>query len=258
MPCIILDRVLFYRANQTSIIQTYHDDFRKYASKAKQRYLQKVFQTVPKLVTRKFKYSKIDNDIQSRDLKVALELLEKAGIVRRVLKTSGLGVPLNAYEDERHFKVIFLDVGLLQNLLGVTADIMQAKDVLKVNEGAIAEQFVGQELLAYQDPYQTPTLHYWVRESKSSSAEVDYLVSYESRIFPIEVKAGKTGTLRSMHLFLSHYKIPVGFKVAQQPFTQNHSITTVPLYAMESLPWIACTPFKPIPARLPATSFNQF
>ncbi|MBM3708074.1 MAG: hypothetical protein FJW69_07030 [Actinobacteria bacterium] len=81
---------------QTIIIKTYRDDFGKYASKVKYKYLQKMFYGIPKLVGKKFKYSNIDRDMQSRDLKEALILLKKAGIVFRVKHTSGAGLPIEA------------------------------------------------------------------------------------------------------------------------------------------------------------------
>jgi predicted AAA+ superfamily ATPase len=57
-----------------------------------------------------------------------------------------------------------------------------------VNEGALAEQFIGQHL-AFLDPGK-PSLHYWLREGKSENAEVDYVVAEDGKILPIEVKAG--------------------------------------------------------------------
>ena len=69
-----------------------------------------------------------------------------------------------------------------------------------------AEQFVGHELLAYQDIYQEPILYYWAREARNSNAEIDYLVACQAASLPIEVKSGKTGRLHSMHIFLDKYR----------------------------------------------------
>ena len=81
----------------------------------------------------------------------------------------------------------------MQNICGLNSDIFLAsdEDFIKVNGGAIAEQFVAQELLNYQDHYIQPSLYYWVREAKSSNAEVDYLIPCHSKVLPIEVKSGK-------------------------------------------------------------------
>jgi predicted AAA+ superfamily ATPase len=221
---------------QTIIIQTYRDDFGKYANKVKHRYLQKIFYAVPKMVGRKFKYSQVDDSIQSRELKEALELLEKAGVVYRVKQTSGEGLPLEANANERHFKTIFLDIGLMQNLCGLNSEILMMEDFIQVNAGAVAEQFVGQELIAYHEPFKEPSLYYWAREARSSNAEVDYLIPYQKYAIPIEVKAGKTGTLRSMHLFLDKYSAPVGIRISQVPLNNNLPIISVPFYAIKKIP----------------------
>jgi predicted AAA+ superfamily ATPase len=221
---------------QTIIIQTYRDDFGKYASKVKHKYLQKIFYAVPKMVGRKFKYSHVDDSIQSRELKEALELLEKAGVVYRVKQTSGEGLPLESNANERHFKTIFLDIGLMQNLCGLSSETLMVEDFIQVNAGEVAEQFVGQELLAYSDPFKESTLYYWLRESRSSNAEVDYLTPYRQHALPVEVKAGKTGALRSMHLFLEKYPAPVGIRISQVPLNNNLPIISIPFYAIKEIP----------------------
>jgi predicted AAA+ superfamily ATPase len=221
---------------QTSIIQTYRDDFGKYSSQIKQKYLQKIFSAVPKMVGKKFKYSQVDDSIHSRNLKEAVELLEKAGVVYRVLKTHGSGLPLDVNADERHFKATFLDIGLMQNICGLRSQTLMMEDFIEVNAGAAAEQFVAQELLAYQDEFEEPSLYYWGREARSSSAELDYLVPCLSYALPVEVKAGKTGTLRSMHLFLEKYPCPVGVRVSRQPFSDNPPIISVPFYGIKKIP----------------------
>ena len=69
---------------------------------------------------------------------------------------------------EGHFKAVFLDVGLMQNMCGSGSEVMFADDLMKVNAGAGAEQFVGQELLSYRDPYEPASLYYWVPEAATA------------------------------------------------------------------------------------------
>jgi hypothetical protein len=220
---------------QAGIVQTYRDDFGKYASRAGVVHLQKVFSSAPKMVGRKFKYSNVDDSINSRELKKALELLEKAGVVYRVKQTAGSGLPLEAGASERNFKVVFLDVGLMQNLCGLSGELLAASDILAVHAGAVAEQFIGQELKGHADPYLNPGLYYWAREARTSNAEVDYLVPMGSRILPLEVKAGKSGTLRSLHAFLKEYQAPLGIRISQANQEFSNSLLSVPLYAMGKL-----------------------
>jgi predicted AAA+ superfamily ATPase len=223
---------------QMIIIQTYRDDFGKYASKVKHKYLEKIFYAVPKMVGNKFKYSHVDSHMQSRDLGEALSLLEKAGVVYRIKQTSGHGLPLEANTRERHFKMIFLDIGLMQNICGLSSDLLMSadEDFIKVYEGAVAEQLTAQELLAYGDSFSAPSLHYWAREAKSSNAEVDFLIPCQSSVLPIEVKAGKTGTLRSMHIFLKQYNISAGVRISQHYFSNVLPIVSLPFYAIKRTP----------------------
>ncbi len=222
---------------QSIIIQTYRDDFGKYANKVKHKYLQKIFFAVPKMIGKKFKYSHVDSSMQSRDLKEALELLEKAGVVYRIMQTSGEGLPLEANAKERHFKTIFLDIGLMQNICGLSSEMILSADdnFLKINEGAVAEQFTAQELLAYRDHLQAPSLFYWAREARNSSAEIDYVIPCCSSALPIEVKAGKTGTLRSMHIYLEKYRLPAGIRISQLFFNNTLPIVSLPFYAIKKI-----------------------
>jgi predicted AAA+ superfamily ATPase len=220
---------------QAAIAQTYRDDFGKYATRARVEHLQNVFAAVPKMVGRKFKYSSIDDTVHTRELKAALELLEKAGVVYRVKQTSGSGLPLEAGASERNFKVVFLDVGLMQNVCGLSGELLASSDILAVHAGAVAEQFVGQELRAHADPYMQQGLYYWAREARTSNAEVDYCVSFGSQVLPLEVKAGKSGALRSLHLFLQQYKAPLGIRVSQLNQHCDNTLLSIPLYAMHGL-----------------------
>ena len=218
---------------QRAIVDTYQDDFGKYSRKLKHRYLDKIYNAVPKMVGRKFVYAHVDNTIKSRELKEALELLEKAGVVKKIKRTSGAGLPLEAGVKDAFFKVLFLDVGLLHAVNGIYLDTVQAKDFIALYKGAVAEQFVGQELLAYQNPYSRPLLYYWAREAKNSNAELDFLIQKEGEVIPIEVKSGSIGRLRSMHMYMEKYQLRQGIKISQAPYDSENQIISLPLYSLE-------------------------
>ena len=223
------------RQIQNAIIQTYRDDFGKYSGLIKHKYLVKIFNSVPVSVGNKFKYSHVDPDIQSRELKEAVRMLQMAGIIYVIRKTSGHALPFEVHANDKHFKTIFLDTGLMQNICGLAGEINFSKDIFSINKGAVAEQFAGQELLAYQDMYQYPQLFYWIREKKNSTAEIDYLINSGSDIIPVEIKAGKTGRLKSLHLFREKYKPRCALKISQDTFHKDDVIVSLPLYAIESI-----------------------
>lgn len=119
-----------------------------------------------------------------------------------VHRTAGNGLPLGAEVDPRAFKLLHLDIGLLSAQLGPALHgAAPLEQMTWVNEGQLAEQFVGQHLLYRGSGRFAPDLHYWLREAKSSNAEVDYLVAAGGAPLPIEVKAGTGGSLKSLHVF---------------------------------------------------------
>ena len=90
-------------------------------------------------------------------------------------------------------------------------------DVTLVNSGAVAEQFVGQHLLHSGPGYEAPALHYWAREARNSAAEVDYVIAVGRRIVPVEVKAGATGSLKSLHQFLREKRSDLALRLNAEP-----------------------------------------
>lgn len=191
------------QAVMQNLLATYRDDFAKYATAAQRMRIEKVFAKIPQLVGSKFKYSNVDRDEPARDLRQALDLLCRAGIAHRVRHTSANGIPLGAEANDRRFKMLFLDVGLVCRSAGLNhIDIETAEDLLLVNAGAICEQFIGQHLLYSGEPYEDPAAFCWMRQKSQSNAEVDYVLSIGEAVIPVEVKAGKTGRLKSLHAFL--------------------------------------------------------
>ena len=198
---------------QQSILSTYRDDFAKYAAKTKHRRIEKMFAAIPQLVGRKFKYSHVDREERARELGAALHLLCLARVAHQVKHSHGNGIPLGAETDDRAFKVLFLDVGLLCRACGLSVlDVEKESDIILVNSGAVCEQLVGQHLLLSGTFYDDPILHCWMRDKPNSSAEVDYLTAIGPHVIPVEVKAGATGRLKSLHLFLSEKKCGFGLR----------------------------------------------
>lgn len=113
----------------------------------------------------------------------------------------------------KDFKPLFLDTGLMTQSLGLNLPTLEVvKDLTLVNNGAVAEQFIGQHLLYQYLSYEKPELYYWNREKKSSSAEVDYLLAVENVVVPVEVKAGASGSLKSLQVFLSEKRAPLALR----------------------------------------------
>lgn len=190
-------------AKKQSILSTYREDFSKYGTRADRPRLEKLLAAIPRFVGQKFMYSRVDRSDRSRELKSALDLLLRAGVCSRTRHTAANGIPLGAEVNSRDFKILFMDVGLLCRSLGLNMlDLEEVPDRALVNSGALAEQFVGQHLLYSGETFAEPETFCWMRQKAQSSAEVDYVISLGQNIVPVEVKAGTTGRLKSLHVFL--------------------------------------------------------
>ncbi len=217
-----------------SIIQNYRNDFPKYARKAQIKYVELIFEQIPLQLGNKFVFREVPGEYRKRELLPALELLIKSDLAHAIYHSSGQGLPLGAQIDLNKFKVLALDIGIAQAMLGLklTDWFIQSNNTL-INKGAIVESFIGQELLVYRDPYQMKDLYYWHRETRNSQAEIDYLIQCNTHIIPIEVKSDKGRTLKSISLFLeNHSKIKEGVRFSTHPFSEYDRILSYPLYAV--------------------------
>ena len=225
---------------QKAIIDLYRLDFGKYAAKTQHHYLQELFDRAPDFVAKHFRFSKINEQASnpSRDYKEALHKLGLARLIAQVHMSSANGLPLRTEKNEKKFKLLFLDIGLLQSTLGSNQAHLNPSELHQVHSGVMAEQFVGQQLLACADPYLERNLYFWEREKAGSSAEIDYVVNLDNRMIPIEVKAGKTGRLKSLQTFMSQKKVDVGVRISMHPldFDYQRRILSIPFYLIDQLP----------------------
>ena len=186
-----------------SIVATYRDDFDKYSHGRLKGRIRIVFDKLPGMVGRKFKYVQVSRDHRAAELADALAHLCMARVASKVRHTSANGQPLAAEANERRFKCLYMDVGLMCAALHLDLLDLGKQEPTLVNAGAVAEQFIGQHLLYGGPGYETPELYYWAREARNAAAEIDYLMTPGRRIVPVEIKAGTTGALKSLHQFLS-------------------------------------------------------
>ena len=217
----------------SDLIFNYQQDFGKYAKRHQIKYLNLLFQKAVDQLGSKFMFNRV-GEYQKRELEPALDLLEKAGLMHKIICSSGQGIPLGAQAKLNDFKVIFLDVGLTQALLklDIVPWLLKPEATL-VNSGKIVEAFVGQELLAYSDPISKESLFYWRRQKRSSQAEIDYLAQIYDQVVPIEVKAGISKRIKSMQIYLESHPLSLyGIKYSSENYSVYQKIKNYPLYAV--------------------------
>jgi predicted AAA+ superfamily ATPase len=219
----------------SDLLVTFRDDFAKYKTRAPTALLNEVLQSICHQAGSKFKYSSVDRTSSVKPIKDALDLLCLAGLARKVYHTDARGLPLGAQINPKRFKVMLLDVGLHQRILGMNIpDLMTAQNLDVINKGSLAEVFVGQEMVVGQTNREPASLYYWHREARSSNAEVDYVVGMDGKILPIEVKAGGKGSMQSIRQFMNERGLLQGLRVSLENFAVLKDLEIAPLYAIAS------------------------
>ncbi len=232
-----------------NLINTFIDDFNKYRQRVPPERLHKVMMAVPRLIGQKFMFSNIDRADTAKALKTALELLFLARICHRINHSAGRGVPLAAQENEKIFKVIFLDTGLVSALQGIVVkSAKEIRELIRINNGGISEQAVGQLLRTRPMKFMDPHLNYYIRDRKGSEAEIDYLIQHDASIIPIEVKSGATGSLKSLHQFMEERNFKTAVRINSEKPTvtkvnvnistgsaAEYSLISIPFYLTEEI-----------------------
>jgi len=218
------------------LILAFEDDFSKYRKRIPLERLQETFQSVALQTGGKFVCATVDANVKSTSILNTLDLFVKAGLVHQVFQTHARGLPLGAQSDKRRFKTLLFDLGIHQRLSGLDLSrYMVTKDTALVNNGSIAELFVGLHLVTSQSSHRRPELFYWHRETAGANAEVDYVVQEGNRICPVEVKAGLRGGMQSLRIFIRERGIKTGLRVSMENFGRLSDVCILPLYAIHRL-----------------------
>jgi predicted AAA+ superfamily ATPase len=214
------------------LMETLFNDFAKYKQQVPAIRLEEVFSAIIAQTGQKFTYSQAATSANQIQLKDSIELLKMAGLVYSAMHSSANGLPLAAETNPRYRKLMILDTGIYQRFLRLDlTHLLLDEKIEQINKGALAEMFVGIELVKSQNNRLPAELYYWQREKGGSTAEVDYVIQLGQEIVPVEVKAGTKGTMQSMFLFLEEKQRPYGIRCSMENFSKFQNIKIYPLYA---------------------------
>lgn len=239
---------------QDDILTGYEADFPKYRKKVAPELLRATLRSVVSQMARKFVYAEVGAGYKAAEVKRALELLYKAGLVIPVTHTAANGLPLGGETDVNYRKMLLLDSGLALRMLNMTmgnasemtTQILTASVTDLVNKGEMAEMIAGLEIVRNQTPNLKYELFYWMRLAKNSQAEIDYVIAKNSQVVPVEVKANRQGGMRSLWNFMRDKKLSRAVRCSLENFGEfdyvdNEAdgalrhVTVCPLYALSQL-----------------------
>ena len=218
---------------QNEICETFRWDFNKYRPQTDNNCMNAVFSSIAANVGQQLKYTALAKDFTIPTIKKAYNSLSLARIAHKVKSVSSSGIPLEVHASDKKFKNLFLDIGLMNRVMGIDYnEAFNHKNLLAIYRGQLAEQFVGQELATASNSQ----LYYWARDAKNSNAEIDYLFLLDGKLYPIEVKDGPSGKLRSLHLYREAYDplYSVVFHSVKMGILQDQKVIFLPLYFVGS------------------------
>lgn len=213
---------------QKGILDSYVKDFSKHAPHNVVPRIRHLWDSLPSQLSRenrKFIYGLVREGARAREYEEALLWLSDAGLVRKVGRVKKAAIPLAAYADIRAFKLYHLDVGLLRTMAGIApAVIMENNGIFEEFKGALAEQFVLQEMACKPA---IAGIYYW---TSNAEAEVDFIISTGRHVYPVEVKSGANVQAKSLKVLMDSEKPGNAFRFSLEGLKQNGKIFNVPLY----------------------------
>ena len=234
---------------QLDLLAAFRDDFNKYRDRVPVELLRQVMDAVPGQLGGRFVYSHVDVDARHREVKQAVELLTLARVCHRVEHTAANGLPLGAETNPMLFKMLLVDVGIASVQLDLSRlELRNLAQSVWANKRGLAEQCAGQLLRCLFPTWETPRLYYWQRTA-GRQGEIDYIVQYGSQVIPVEVKAGRAGSMKSLHAFMRAKGLALAARLdGNPPSVQDVAVKTttgedvryrllsLPLYMTEILP----------------------
>jgi predicted AAA+ superfamily ATPase len=222
------------RRIQKDILNAYERDFSKYSSPSEAIRVSEIWRSIPAQLARenkKFKYSDVKKGGRASRFESAIEWLRKAGLIYTTKNIKTPKLPLTGYVDHGKFKIYMLDSGLLGAMLNAPSQVIILEDKLfSEYNGAFMENYVAGELIAVLG---SDEIFYWTSKSE---AEVDFILSIDGTILPLEVKSGLSRRTKSLRLYADKYSPQKVFRTSPRNFTEDGDLINIPLYAISQLP----------------------
>jgi hypothetical protein len=218
---------------QKRILSAYEQDFSKHAPGDIVPRIRMLWNSIPAQLAKenkKFIYGAVKKGARAKDFELALSWLIDCGLVHKVCRAKKPGVPLKAYEDYSAFKLFTVDVGMLGAMGDIDVrTILEGNAIFEEFKGALTEQYVLQQLLTIKNM----VINYWTAER--AQAELDFLIQYEGRIIPVEVKSEENLQAKSLKSFAQKFAPRTAIRTSMSDYRNEEWMTNLPLYAISEI-----------------------
>lgn len=206
------------------IITSYLADMNKYTENTESIKNSKIYNAIPKELAREnntFKFSIVDKDARKIRYESSLNWLLASNMILKCNLTEKPESPLKAFVNDDKFKIYLSDCGLLRTLSNISFEEI-ILDKNQMYKGVLAENYIACEF------FQTFKEIYYYTFNKY---EIDFLIKIDGEIIPVEVKAGKRNSSKSLNEYINKYKPNYAIRISSKNFGFENNIKSVPLYA---------------------------
>lgn len=212
------------------IVLQYKKDFTRYESDDKKLLLTKIYDLIPAELNsnnKRFNFSDIKQGLRYERSENSFVWLASAGVALPTYNVSSPSLPLLLNEKSSLFKLFLSDVGMLTSLYGRATKLQLLSNNEDINNGALYENVVAQELKAHGFK-----LYYY---NSKKFGELDFVIEYNGAILPIEVKSGKSYQRHSALnnvIEMSEYPIEEAFVFSNYNIEQKGKLVYYPIYML--------------------------
>ena len=212
---------------QREILIAYSLDFAKHAPGKDIPRITAIWNSIPSQLAkenRKFLYKLVKPGARAREYEDGLLWLQHAGLIHRVFCSSKPGLPLSAYDDVSAFKIYLCDGGLLRAMSRLPAEVLWTDSPLYTEfKGAMTENMILQSLVSQFDVMP----RYW---TSNGTAEVDFMLQYDTTLFPVEVKSGISLQGKSLSVYMRQFSPSVALRYSMSNLKKDGNILNIPLF----------------------------
>lgn len=165
----------------------------------------------------------IEKKSKTRDFVTSIQWLTMAHVINQSFQLKEHVTTPLMQDNEGNFRLFLGDIGMFSYQSGINAASFVSSERENTLSGIFFENFVADELAA-----KGHSLFYW---KGKSSAELEFIVESDNKLYPIDVKKGR-GTLHSLEKFSNHNKFELAIKVSKNNYgyDADQKLLTVPFY----------------------------
>ena len=210
------------------IIIQYKKDFTRYEAEEKKPYLTQIYDLIPAELNssnKRFNFADLKKGLRYSRSEDNFVWLASAGVALPVYNVAEPTIPLLLNQKNSLFKLFLSDIGMLTTLYGKATKIQLLSQNQDINNGALYENAVAQELKSHGFK-----LYYYNRKKLG---ELDFVIEYRGKILPIEVKSGKSYQRHSALnnvMDISNYSIEEGFIFSNYNVEVKGKLIYYPIY----------------------------